>query len=201
MTTADTLLLLSGGMDSIALAWWLRPRLAVTIDYGQLPVAGEIEAARAVCTELCIEHVLVSLDAHDLGSGDMAGTAPSPLAPVSEWWPYRNQLLITVAAAVALKHGVSKLSFGAVATDGAHIDGQPRFFDLMRQLVELQEGSVSLETPAIGETTSMLCRRVAVPFEVLAWAHSCHVASVACGRCRGCFKHRDTMRDLGYGEY
>ena len=28
-------LLLSGGMDSIALAFWKRPEIAITIDYGQ----------------------------------------------------------------------------------------------------------------------------------------------------------------------
>ncbi|RUW76172.1 7-cyano-7-deazaguanine synthase, partial [Mesorhizobium sp. M1E.F.Ca.ET.063.01.1.1] len=29
------MLLFSGGLDSSALAWWLRPELCVTINYGQ----------------------------------------------------------------------------------------------------------------------------------------------------------------------
>ena len=32
-----TALLLSGGMHSVAIAWWRRPNIAITIDYGQLP--------------------------------------------------------------------------------------------------------------------------------------------------------------------
>jgi len=35
-------ILLSGGLDSIALAYWLRPQIAVTIDYGQRPARAVI---------------------------------------------------------------------------------------------------------------------------------------------------------------
>lgn len=45
MTTA---LLLSGGMDSVSIAWWLRPDVALTIDYGQKPAEAEIDAAGQV---------------------------------------------------------------------------------------------------------------------------------------------------------
>jgi 7-cyano-7-deazaguanine synthase len=41
----DTGLLLSGGMDSVALAYWLRPDVAFTIDYGQLSAEGELRSA------------------------------------------------------------------------------------------------------------------------------------------------------------
>jgi 7-cyano-7-deazaguanine synthase len=60
---------------------------------------------------------------------------------------------------------------------------------------------VGIEVPAISETSVSLCRKVEIPFEILAWSHSCHVADYACGTCRGCLKHRETMRELGYGEY
>jgi 7-cyano-7-deazaguanine synthase len=33
---------------------------------------------------------------------------------------------------------------------------------------------------------------------VLAWAHSCHTGVLACGRCRGCVKHYETWRELGW---
>src|SRR5205814_718371 len=88
-------LLLSGGMDSVALAWGLRPDLAITMDYGQLAARGEIRAANAVCQTLRVPHRVVRVDCRCLGSGDMAGTDSMPMAPVSEWWPFRNQLVIT----------------------------------------------------------------------------------------------------------
>jgi 7-cyano-7-deazaguanine synthase len=195
------LLLLSGGMDSIALAWALRPNLCLTIDYGQLAAAGEIRAAAAVCMELGLRHRHLRIDCSALGSGDMAGSAPSLIAPVSEWWPFRNQLLITMGAALAIKEGLDTIVVGTVSSDAFHADGRIEFMQTLNELLKLQEGHVRLEAPSISETTVELCRRVAIPHCVLGWAHSCHVSSFACGMCRGCCKHRDSMRELGFGEY
>jgi 7-cyano-7-deazaguanine synthase len=194
-------LLLSGGMDSTALAWAIRPELAITIDYGQLAAAGELRAAESVCEALGVRRRVLRVNCQELGSGDMAGTEASVVSPVSEWWPFRNQLLITLAAGVALKEGVTSLVLGVVASDGCHADGRLEFFENMRRVLRGQEGGLELEVPAICESTAALCRRVDVPFEILAWAHSCHVSEYACGICRGCKKHRETMRELGYGEY
>jgi len=195
------LLLLSGGMDSIALAWALRPDLSLTIDYGQLAAAGESRAASAACTELGLRHRLLRIDCSALGSGDMAGTPPSRIAPVSEWWPFRNQLLITMGAALAVKEGLDAIIIGTVSNDASHGDGRAEFVQVLSELLKLQEGRIALEAPSIGETTVDLCRRVAIPHSVLGWAHSCHVGSFACGMCRGCCKHRESMRELGFGEY
>lgn len=195
------LLLLSGGMDSIALAWALRPNLCLTIDYGQLAAPGEMRAAEAVCTELGLRHRMLRMDCSALGSGDMAGTPPSSVAPVPEWWPFRNQLLITMGAALAVKEGLDTIVIGTVANDQSHADGRMEFFHGLRELLMMQEGQILLEAPSIEETTVQFCRRIAVPHSVLGWAHSCHVGSFACGLCRGCCKHRETMRELGFGEY
>src|ERR1700692_1265160 len=90
------LLLLSGGMDSIALAWALRPDLSLTIDYGQLAAAGESRAASAACTELGLRHRLLRIDCSALGSGDMAGTPPSRIAPVFAGGRFCHTLLISM---------------------------------------------------------------------------------------------------------
>jgi 7-cyano-7-deazaguanine synthase len=194
-------LLLSGGMDSTALAWALRPDLAITVDYGQLPAEGEIRAATAVCQTLGLRHRVIRVDCRFLGSGDMAGTNSLKCAPVSEWWPFRNQLIVTLGAAAAIQEGMTCIVIGAVVTDASHADGRSEFFEAMNRLLQLQEGGMVLETPAAEDTTVSLCRRTSVPFEILAWSHSCHVSGRACGRCRGCCKHRESMRELGYGEY
>src|ERR1044071_7215477 len=102
----STGLLLSGGMDSTALAYWKRPQVAYSIDYGQLPAEGEIRAAEAVCAALSVRHRVVKADCSGFGLGDMAGKPASSLSPISEWWPFRNQLIITLAGAAALGDGV-----------------------------------------------------------------------------------------------
>lgn len=194
-------ILLSGGMDSTALAWGLRPDLGITIDYGQLAAPGEIRASAAVCHTLGIQHRVLRVDCRSLGSGDMAGTDSLAFAPVSEWWPFRNQLIITLGAAAAIQAGMTCLAIAAVSSDSSHADGRREFFEKMNQLLQMQEGEIVLEAPAVEDTTVSLCRRVAVPFEILAWSHSCHISEYACGRCRGCCKHRESMRELGHGEY
>jgi 7-cyano-7-deazaguanine synthase len=194
-------LLLSGGMDSTALAWDLRPNLGITIDYGQLAAPGEMRASAAVCLALGIEHRVIRVDCRSLGSGDMAGTDSLAFAPVSEWWPFRNQLIVTLGACAAIQAGMTRLAIAAVASDSSHADGRREFFEQMNQLLLIQEGEIVLEAPAVEDTTVSLCRRVAVPFEILAWSHSCHISEHACGRCRGCRKHRESMRELGHGEY
>ncbi len=195
------LLLLSGGMDSIAIAYMVRPKFALTIDYGQRAAGAELRAAEAVSAELGISHHTLSPDLRSLGSGDMAGTAAHELARVPEWWPFRNQMLVTLAAMKAVQLGASRILIGTLATDGAHLDGTRTFLAAMREVLQEQEGKIELAAPAIEMTATELIKASKVPGEVLAWAHSCHTADYACGECRGCVKHYRTLEALGADPY
>lgn len=194
-----TALLLSGGMDSVALAYWTRPDLAITLDYGQLAASAEIDASAAVTSQLEMLHQVIRVDLRMLGSGDMAGSPVAPEGPASDWWPFRNQMLITLAAMKAIAAGCQRLFIGTVATDQQHRDGTPEFVESLDRLLALQEGGLRLEAPAIGMTTTDLVRTSQVPMSLLSWAHSCHKANVVCGQCRGCNKYFDVWRQLGYG--
>jgi 7-cyano-7-deazaguanine synthase len=194
-------LLISGGMDSIALAFWKRPKFGYTVDYGQLAAEGEIRAATAVCQALSIQHRIIKVNCRSIGLGDMAGTAPSSRSPVSEWWPFRNQLIITLAGAGAVADGISELMVGSIRTDVAHCDGRAEFFERISSVMEFQEGSIRVIAPAIHLDAVELIEASAISFEILAWSHSCHVSNYACGICRGCTKHAETMSRLGYGDY
>lgn len=194
-------LLLSGGMDSVALAYWKRPAFAYTVDYGQLAAEGEIRAAQIIAEELGIAHRVIHVDCRALGSGDMAGQPPNTAAPVSEWWPFRNQLILTITAARALDDSVGELMVGAVKTDGRHADGRPEFFARADALFAMQEGGLRINAPALELDTVQLVRISGIPFSLLAWSHSCHTAGHACGTCRGCTKHAETMKALGHDDY
>lgn len=191
-------LLLSGGMDSLSLAWWKRPDLAFTLNYGQLAAKAEIAASKAICERLGIEHYVMEIDCRSLGSGDMAGTTADGLAPASDWWPYRNQMLITLAAMKAISYDVTHLWLGTVKSDGSHRDGTPEFVEAISQLMSLQEGGMLIEAPAIKLSTQELVRSSGIPSGYLAWAHSCHKADVPCGNCRGCNKYFEVFEEVGY---
>jgi 7-cyano-7-deazaguanine synthase len=196
-------LLLSGGMDSIALAYWLRPEYALTVDYGQLPADAEIAASCEVCSALAIEHVIIKCDCSSIGLGTMLNTAPngdakSPLisTPSPEWWPFRNQLIVTLAASKAVQIGVDRLLIGTVASDAKHRDGTTEFIKHLSQLLVLQEGEVRLDAPAINLTSIELVQASKVPKSILLWAHSCHTSNIPCSVCRGCLKYREIVKGI-----
>lgn len=196
-----TALLLSGGMDSTALAAWRRPDVAITIDYGQRPAEGEKRAAGAVAAALAIEHHVVTADLSALGSGDLAGSRALAIASVPEWWPFRNQMLVTLAAMKGAALGIEELMIGVLKTDGTHADGRLEFITTLDALLRLQEGGMCLTAPAIGLTAQELIRASGATPELLAWSHSCHTSDYACGTCRGCRKHYETWADLGFDPY
>jgi len=192
-----TALLLSGGMDSLSIAYWKRPDVAITIDYGQKAAEAEKQASAVICREIGIEHNIIYADCSSLGSGDMAHAEPDPSAPASDWWPYRNQLLISLAAMRAIKARVKVLYIGTVRSDEGHRDGTAHFVGLMDALVSYQEWGMRVEAPAIGMTTVELIRVSRIPPEMLAWAHSCHKSDLPCGACRGCNKYIETYEEVG----
>jgi 7-cyano-7-deazaguanine synthase len=194
---SGTAILLSGGMDSAAVAFWFKPSLCVTIDYGQASARGEIRAASQIAIEIHAKHEIIHLDCSALGSGDLAAKAALPGAPAPEWWPYRNQFLITVAAMKLLPLRFDRLLVGSVKSDSFHVDGRGDFFEQMDRLVAMQEGNLRIEAPAINLTTSELIRHSAISDGLLGWTHSCHKADYACGNCRGCWKHQSVLNELG----
>jgi 7-cyano-7-deazaguanine synthase len=191
-------ILLSGGIDSTAIAHWMRPKLAITIDYGQLGAESEINASAAVAGELGIEHDVVRVDCRAVGAGTMlkGEESPTTYSREPEWWPYRNQLLVTLGAARSLLGGCDHLVLGTVKSDCKHQDGTAKFVRLLSELLLMQEGSLVLETPASEFSSSELVAKSGIPMSLLAWSHSCHKSNIACGECGGCQKYREVMASL-----
>jgi 7-cyano-7-deazaguanine synthase len=194
----DLAILLSGGIDSIALAYWKKPSVAITIDYGQAPAETEVRVSQIVAKELGIEHHVIKIDCSSLGSGDLINRDQLEISPSPEWWPYRNQLLITLACMKGIGLGIKELMLASVKTDGFHKDGTQEFYDNITKLVETQEGNIRITAPCVNLTSVELIKVSNVPKELIFWAHSCHKANFACTKCRGCNKYAQTMLELNY---
>lgn len=195
---SDTAILLSGGIDSISLAYWKKPSVAITIDYGQAPAETEIRASAVVAKELEMSHYVIHVDCSSLGSGDLTNSKSINISPSKEWWPYRNQLLITLACMKGLSLGVKELMLASVKTDGFHKDGTIEFYNNIGKLIEHQEGNIKVLSPCIELTSVELVRISRIPKELLFWAYSCHTSNIACQNCRGCNKYAETMYELNY---
>lgn len=169
----------------------------MTVDYGQKAAGAEIQASSQVCKALNLNHVVVSAPIPHLGSGLMAAGEDSVHSPHSEFWPFRNQYLVTLGAMMAIKRGLEKILIGTVSSDKRHRDGSSEFLHCMKAVLLLQEGNIDLLAPGCELTSEELVRRSGVSEAVIAWAHSCHSNTLACGNCPGCQKHSSVMSALG----
>jgi 7-cyano-7-deazaguanine synthase len=122
------------------------------------------------------------------------------MSPSPEWWPFRNQLLITFALMKSLKLNINQLMVASVRSDGFHKDGTVGFYEAINTLSSYQEGNIAVTAPCIQFNTVELIKLSQVPKEILLWAHSCHKSNIACGNCRGCLKYSQVMQELFYAE-
>lgn len=197
MGTAMKGLLLSGGVDSICSAYNLKPEYAFTIDYGQAPAEREIFVSGVICEIMGITHRVIRVDCSDVGSGILAQRKPLDLAPSREWWPYRNQMLITLCLMQCIKLGISELHLASVKSDSFHKDGTLEFYQLISQLVEYQEGGIRIKCDTLDKFSHELVLDYDVPLEFIQLAHSCHTSNISCGSCPGCTKLIRVREELG----
>ena len=190
-------LLFSGGVDSTCLALLEKPDLALTIDYGQVCSDGEKRAAIHISSYLDMPHEIVSVPFRHLGRGDLTGiSSGNDFSTVPEHWPFRNQMLITVAAMALARRNPTSLIIGTVATDKIHNDGTNSFLCSMDAVLRAQLSELRLSAPAINMTTTDLVLESGVSDEILRWTFSCHRAPIACGNCRGCMKSLELFSNL-----
>lgn len=183
-------LLLSGGIESTALAFWLRPQIAVTVDYGQPCAAGEMRAATTISKELGIDHKTIAVAAYPAREK----TSRPPAEAHSVWWPYRNQLLLTLAAAALAEKEISEIYIGLVKGD-IYKDCTPTFVNTLNRVLAMQERPVKVVAPGRRLSTLELLRKSKIPYELLGATTSCHVGDVPCGRCAGCEKAAKAKRE------
>lgn len=186
---AGSLLLLSGGLDSAAIAAVERPSLALFVDYGQVAAEAELSGAQAVADHLGIEFEKTNVNLAGLGSGTLTGTPPVSHAPTPEWFPFRNQFLATIGAAHAAQQGLKAVILGFVEGDEErHADNSARFMASINKLVSDQEHQIRVLAPYARTPSHELLIRSDLPEEVLRLTYSCYAADGPCGECPGCVR-------------
>jgi 7-cyano-7-deazaguanine synthase len=185
-------LLFSGGVDSSCLAALRRPSRLLFVDYGHVAAQGERRATAQIAGRLDLPLATMSVDLSALGAGTLAGTDAHPLGTHPEWWPFRNQLLVSLAAAWAVKNGCDVVSTASVVTDDRHVDGTAAFYERIDAVVSMQEGGVRVLAPAVGMRAEELVSASGIDDVTLSFTHSCQTGSIACGSCGGCVK-RDAV--------
>ena len=184
-------LLLSGGIDSTCVAFWRRPQLCLTIDYGQASAEMEIETASSIARRLKLKHDVIRAPVErKFGLSD---TEKVPSSKKPEFWPFRNQYIGTLAAMHLYGTKTKEIWFGSVSTDRRFLDGSRTFFRRLDSLIAYQEGRMSICAPALALSTEKLVEVSKTPWSILGATFSCHRGNVACGDCPGCEKQRSVL--------
>jgi len=209
---------LSGGMDSAVLTAIAAvegvPDLpaALHVNYGQRTEARELRAFHQICDRFGITRRLVtdlsffraiggsSLTDHNLVVPE--GPTKDSAIP-STYVPFRNGVILSLAAAWAESIGARRLYIGAVQTDRTgYPDCRREFLKSMETSINLgtrADTSLELRAPLVAMTKADIVRRgveLNVPFE-LTWSCYSH-EDVACGKCESCRLRLEAFAEAGF---
>ena len=188
-----TLLLLSGGMDSVALFYWLKSDNAemecLYFDYGQNHCQRERGFAEKHCLDAGVRfHVktLPSLEG-SLLTADSVGT-----------WvvPSRNSIFLSHAANFAESHGFAYIAYACNSDDSDGFpDCRPEWVGAFNQQLAFAEMKCRVVTPFIQHTKLGIVwesRRIQAPIE-RSW--SCYRHGIEpCGECPACEKRTEAFK-------
>lgn len=209
----NTLLICSGGFDSVTLAHRLhnQGQLAVLLcfDYGQRHKK-EIDAARLCAQRLDVPFIL--LDIASIGR-QLSGSALTDDIEVPHGAynadsmqltvvPNRNAIMLTIAFGVA---AARRLDTVAIAVHGGdhfvYADCRPEFIDamaVMQQLALADQQPVKLLAPYVKTDKTAIARDAACYGVPIAETWSCYEGgALHCGRCGTCLERIEALKLAG----
>jgi 7-cyano-7-deazaguanine synthase len=206
----------SGGLDSTTLAYWLRARAirltVLSADYGQRH-GKELEFAHATAAALGAEFRIVDLTSAGRLLGGSALTDLSVEVPDGHYTDEsmaitvvhnRNALLLDVAVGLAAAIGADTVAFGAHSGDYAvYPDCRPAFLAAYGEMARVaNEGFLRADFAVLAPFMELaktdivvLAGRLGVP---LAATWSCYRGGTAhCGTCGACTERREAFMLAG----
>ena len=206
----DSIIVLSGGMDSVTLLHQERGRiaLAVTFDYGSTHNARETECARRQCALLGIEHIVVPLMfmKHYFRSSLLSGADDIPEGHYADEnmkstvVPFRNGIMLSVACGLAESRGLRHVMIANHGGDHAiYPDCRRPFIEAMGEA--MRQGTYD-GVDIIAPFTDITKARIAAIGHQLgvdyALTYSCYKGGERhCGRCGTCVERREAFALAG----
>jgi len=211
MEKVKAVAIVSGGMDSTVLAYWLAKQdydvHMVSFDYGQRH-RKELEYARKTARALYVQHDIIDLSALTglISNSALTGNKPVPEGHYAEEnmsqtvVPNRNMMMLSIAGAIAVNEKAKILATGVHAGDHPiYPDCRPDFIHAFNHALRLgNEGFIHEDfktiAPFVHSSKASIARighGFGVPFEDT-W--SCYQAGeIHCGRCGTCVERAEAF--------
>lgn len=206
----DSVIIVSGGMDSITLLYDKKEEiaLAVTFDYVSNHNAKEIAWAKVHCERLKIKHIVIKLDfMHKyFTSSLLEGADAIPEGHYADEnmkstvVPFRNGIMLSIAAGIAESNGLKKVLIANHGGDHTiYPDCRPAFIKAMNEATE--NGTyvnVSICAPYTNITKADIARigkRLGIDYSET-W--SCYKGGEKhCGKCGTCIERKEALALAG----
>lgn len=206
----DSVIIVSGGMDSITLLHEYADRiaLAVTFDYGSKHNANEIPFAKLHCERLGIKHIVIPLGfmAEYFKSSLLIGGEDIPEGHYADdnmkstVVPFRNGIMLAIACGLAESNGLTKVMLANHFGDHAiYPDCREDFVKAMSQA--MQNGTyehIEILAPYTTITKTDIARRGKEMGIDYTETWSCYKGGEKhCGKCGTCTERKEALRDAG----
>ncbi len=206
----DSLIVVSGGMDSITLLYDMKERiaLAVSFDYGSNHNAREIPFAELHCKRLGIKHLTIKLDfMHKyFKSSLLEGADAIPEGHYddenmkSTVVPFRNGIMLAIATGLAESNGLKNVMLANHAGDHAiYPDCRPEFVKAMSMATEAGTyDGIHVLAPYTNITKTDIARRGKALGIDYTETWSCYKGGKKhCGKCGTCTERKEALAEAG----
>ena len=206
----NALLVLSGGMDSTTLLYERASEisLAVSFDYGSNHNGREIPFAKFHCEKLGIEHITIPLKfMHDyFKSSLLSGADAIPEGTYADEnmkstvVPFRNGIMLSVAAGLAESRGLSKVMMANHFGDhDIYPDCRKEFVDAMSQAMAAGTyANITIDAPYTLISKADIARRGKSLGVDYGQTWSCYKGGkVHCGKCATCLERKAALAEAG----
>lgn len=206
----DTVIIVSGGMDSVTLLYDVQERIALglSFNYGSNHNANEIPLARMHCERLGIKHLTVDLGfmGRLFKSSLLDGADAIPEGHYtadnmkSTVVPFRNGVMLSVAAGIAESNGLRRVVLASHGGDHTiYPDCREEFTLAMSQAVMLgTDAGIVIEAPYTRLTKADIAKRGKMLGIDYTETWSCYKGGDAhCGRCGTCVERREALAEAG----
>lgn len=206
----DSVIVLSGGMDSVTLLHEYKDiiALALTFDYGSNHNKREIACAANHCKELGIKHIVIPLEfmGQYFKSSLLSGADAIPEGDYAEEnmkstvVPFRNGIMLAVACGMAESYDLKKVMLANHFGDHSiYPDCRKSFVDAMS--LAMKEGTycgVEIFAPYTGISKTDIARHGKYLGIDYSTTYSCYKGGEKhCGKCGTCCERIEALRAAG----